>query len=383
MSTTKSSAGYLSFAKFWLALKTLKTNRKIIAHIFQSINSWEKFCAFDAEKIQRFGLTEHQFSQICNAYDCPSVSAQQQLQLLSDWLNQSENHIIFMGDPSYPTQLFDIADPPEILFVRGQINKLNSVQLAMVGSRSSTPLGKDIAYRFANILSQYQLTVTSGLAYGIDAASHRGALNHAGSTIAVLGTGADLIYPKSHQVLADEIVEKNGAIVSDFWLGTPPKPFHFPRRNRLISGLSLGVIVVEANLRSGSLVTAKLAADQGREVFAVPGSIHSPNSKGCHALIKQGAKLVETIEDVLEEFRHLVSKNSKPEKQTETSMVTFQHSLTTVETEVFSSVTYDPVNQEDLLAITNLSTNVLLGVLTRLELLGLIESSRFGFVRSV
>ena len=206
-----------------------------------------------------------------------------------------------LADPDYPRQLLEIPDPPVLLYVKGRTDLLACSALAIVGSRNATPQGIANAESFARAASRAGVTIVSGMALGCDAAAHRGGLEGAGSTVAVIGTGADRIYPARNQALAHAIVE-HGAIVSEFPLGTPPLAANFPRRNRIIAGLARGVLVVEAADRSGTLITARLAAEQGREVFAIPGSIHSPLSKGCHKLIKQGAKLVESAQDILEEI---------------------------------------------------------------------------------
>ena len=218
-----------------------------------------------------------------------------------NWAIGCDQHIITLADPDYPKLLLEIPDPPTLLYVRGRLDLLNRPTLAVVGSRNPTPQGLQNAERFAAALAESGLVIASGLALGIDAAAHRGALSVAGSTIAFVGTGIDRIYPARNRELALEIGTR-GAIVSEFPLGTPVASANFPRRNRLISGVSLGVLVVEAANESGSLITSRLACEQGREVFAIPGSIHSPVSRGCHKLIKQGAKLVETAQDVLEEL---------------------------------------------------------------------------------
>ncbi len=221
------------------------------------------------------------------------------------WAEKSGCHIISLADFLYPSLLKEIPDPPPLLFVRGNPNVLSLPQLAIVGSRNPSAGGRQIAEDYARQLAQVGLTITSGLALGIDAASHEGALQE-GITVAVAGTGPDRIYPARHRDLAHRIVEQ-GAIVSEFPLGTPPLASNFPRRNRIISGLSMGTLVVEAALKSGSLISARLASEQGREVFAIPGSIHNPLSRGCHTLIRQGAKLVENIKDILEELGPLAS----------------------------------------------------------------------------
>lgn len=218
------------------------------------------------------------------------------------WAAEPGNHIITLADPGYPRTLLEIADPPVLLYVKGDPALLATTALALVGARSATPAGAANAEAFASSLAGSGLTIVSGLALGVDAAAHRGALAQPdGKTIAVIGTGADRVYPAKHQALAREIAMR-GAIVSEYPLGTPPLPHNFPRRNRLIAGLSRGVLVVEAAVGSGSLITARLASECGREVFAIPGSIHSPLARGCHRLIRDGAKLVETAADVLDEL---------------------------------------------------------------------------------
>ena len=209
--------------------------------------------------------------------------------------------IVTLGDPRYPNSLLETADPPLLLYAQGRVELLQAPSMAIVGSRNPTPQGAANARAFAAYLSAAGLTVVSGLALGIDAAAHEGGLSAHGSTVAVVGTGLDRVYPKRHLKLAHRIAQ-TGAIVSEFSLGTPPLPAHFPMRNRVIAGLARGTLVVEAALQSGSLITARLASEAGRDVFAIPGSIHSPQSRGCHALIKQGAKLVETAQDILEEL---------------------------------------------------------------------------------
>lgn len=219
------------------------------------------------------------------------------------WAAEPDNHILTLADAGYPKALYDIADPPVLLYAKGRLDMLDRTALAIVGARSATPQGQDNAEAFAAHLAGAGHVIVSGLALGIDAAAHRGALSvEGGATIAVVGTGADRIYPARNQTLARTIAQR-GLILSELPLGTPPLPHNFPRRNRLIAGLARGVLVVEAALGSGSLITARLAAESGREVFAIPGSIHSPLARGCHRLIRDGAKLVETATDILEELR--------------------------------------------------------------------------------
>jgi DNA processing protein len=279
------------------------------------------------------------------------------------WAAQSGQHIVTLADADYPKALLEIADPPSILYVRGNIDLLHRRGLAVVGSRNATPQGVQTAENFSRMLAAQGLTIISGLALGIDAAAHRGTLAAGGKTIAVIGTGADRIYPARNRELALAIAE-HGAIVSEFPLGTPAIASNFPRRNRIISGLSRGVLVVEAAPESGSLITARLAAEQGREVFAIPGSIHSPVARGCHRLIKQGAKLVETAQDILEEF------GNYPEPAADVPAALSAE----CENAVLSALGHDPCTLDDLGERTGLTADRLLTELLTLELAGSIAT---------
>jgi DNA processing protein len=224
------------------------------------------------------------------------------LAAVAAWLEDPANQVVTLADAAYPAQLLQIPDPPPLLYVKGRVELLSRPSVAIVGSRNATAQGAANAEAFARTLSAAGLTVVSGLALGIDTAAHRGGLAETGASVAVLGTGIDIVYPARNRTLAHELAA-HGALVSEYPLGMPPLSGNFPRRNRVISGLALGCLVVEAATDSGSLITARLAAEQGKEVFAIPGSIHSPLTKGCHALIKQGAKLVEAATDILEELK--------------------------------------------------------------------------------
>jgi len=226
---------------------------------------------------------------------------QAQVEKALRWTEGRGRMVLTLADAAYPKQLLEIPDPPPLVYVAGDVALLSSLALAVVGSRNATPQGLQNARAFSRALSEGGLAIVSGLALGVDSEAHRGGLEGRGATVAVLGTGIDVVYPQRNRALAEEIVSR-GALVSEFPLGTEPHAGNFPRRNRLISGLARGCLVIEAAVDSGSLITARLAVDQGRDVFAIPGSIHSPVSKGCHALIKQGAKLVESAQDVLEEL---------------------------------------------------------------------------------
>ncbi|MFM0645387.1 DNA-processing protein DprA [Paraburkholderia bryophila] len=224
-----------------------------------------------------------------------------QLDAVLAWRELPGNQVVMLDDPAYPPALLTMPDPPPLLYIKGRLDLLHTRAVALVGSRSATPQGVEDAERFARALSAAGVTIVSGLALGIDGAAHRGALEGVGGTVAVIGTGADLVYPSAHHALARQIAVK-GVILSEWPLGTPARAANFPQRNRLIAGLVSGVVIVEAAMRSGSLITARLANEMGRDIFALPGSIHAPLSRGCHRIIKQGAKLVETPDEILEEL---------------------------------------------------------------------------------
>jgi DNA processing protein len=290
-----------------------------------------------------------------------------QLELTLDWLSRGEapgqRRILTLGDASYPSGLLQTEDPPLMLYLLGQPEQKLGAAIAVVGSRNPTPQGRENAQRFARAFAEGGITVVSGLALGIDGAAHEGALEGATpdalATIAVVGTGLDRVYPRQHRDLAHRIAER-GLIVSEYTLGTPPLAPNFPRRNRIISALSQGTLVVEAALKSGSLITARMAAEQGREVFAIPGSIHSPQSRGCHALIRQGAKLVESAQDVLEELR---LQPPAPAGAEEAESAEGEDSL-------LAAMGYDPVSVDALVARTGIAASQLQVKLLELELAG-------------
>ena len=320
-----------------------------------------------------FGLPEAVFAQPTSAWqavvgtraaralETPPDDLEAQLDRVLAWLAAgSDRHVVTLGDPLYPQELLQIADPPLMLYVLGDVQTLHHPRrLAIVGSRNPTPQGEANARQFAQALGQADVCVVSGLALGVDGAAHDGALLGGASTIAVVGTGLDRVYPKRHLELAHRIAA-HGAIVSEYPLGTPPLPENFPQRNRIIAGLSQGTLVVEAAVKSGSLITARLAAEQGREVFAIPGSIHAPQSRGCHALIRQGAKLVESAQDILEDLRLTTpaeeSKSPDPGSDREDSLL--------------QAMGYDPVSLDALQARTGLDTAHLQARLLELELAG-------------
>ena len=294
------------------------------------------------------------------------------LQTTLQWLQAGDDRCIAtLGDAAYPSSLLDIEDPPLMLYLLGsqahQVNASHPVNLAIVGSRNPTPQGELNAREFAQSFAQVGLCVVSGLALGIDGAAHDGALLGGGQTIAVVGTGLDRVYPKKHLALAHRIAQQ-GVLMSEFPLGTPPLNANFPRRNRIISGLSRGTLVVEAALKSGSLITARMAVEQGKEVFAIPGSIHSPQSRGCHALIKQGAKLVELAQDVLEELQLSPASGRQTLSPDESSGTNDLRAST--ESALIAVLGYDPVSLDALQARTGMPTPLLQAQLLELELTG-------------
>ena len=279
------------------------------------------------------------------------------------WLEEPGNRIISLADAAYPRLLLEITDPPPLLYVKGDSELLNRAALAVVGSRNATPQGSANAEAFGRELSDGGFTVISGLALGIDAAAHRGGLDGASSSLAVVGTGLDIVYPARNRDLAHQLAAQ-GALVSEFPLGTPALSGNFPRRNRLISGLARGCLIVEAALRSGSLITARYSLEQGRDVFAIPGSIHSPLSKGCHQLIKQGAKLVESSNDILEELGTSTSARTAAPGKMETSP---EH------VEVLAALGFDPLDLDTLCERSGLTPETASAMLLTLELDGTVS----------
>jgi len=285
--------------------------------------------------------------------------------LIAAWLQQQGNHLVTLADASYPQSLLDIPNPPPLLYAKGRLELLNMPSIAVVGSRNASPQGEKNAEEFSAALSRQGLCIVSGMALGIDGAAHQGALKAGGATIAVVGTGLDIVYPARHRHLAHQIAE-HGLIISEFALGTPSRAQNFPRRNRIISGLSQGCLVVEANLQSGSLITARLAVEQGREVFAIPGSIHSPMAKGCHQLIKQGAKLVDSMQDILDEMK--IAPQSVADSPSLEQPVDSEHDP------LLEALGYDPVSLDVLAVRSGLTTERLSAMLLVLELEGKLTS---------
>ncbi|WP_422084478.1 DNA-processing protein DprA [Variovorax sp.] len=343
-----------------------------------------------------FGLPERVFAQPeealrevvslaqAEALRQPPANLQAQVDQTWQWLHNTDNgssrRLVTLGDAGYPASLLEMADPPPMLYVLGaadyDLTQLGH-SIAVVGSRNPTPQGATNARSFARALGEAGLPVVSGLALGVDGAAHQGALDAAGetpclATVAVVGTGLDRVYPARHRDLAHRITQQ-GLIVSELPLGTPPLTQNFPKRNRLIAGLARGTLVVEAALQSGSLITARLTSEQGKEVFAIPGSIHSPQSRGCHALIRQGAKLVESVNDILEELpplQHTPSASPHKNGNGSSSATEAQQAPSSAEAPLLEALGFDPVSLDALSARTGWSAAALQAKLLSLELDG-------------
>ena len=352
------------------------------------------------ELLSHFGLPENIFGANYSALQkcvseklaltlssAPDDHIRTQIDATLEWCMHTGNQVLTFADANYPSSLLTIADPPPVLYVKGRAELLNRKTIAMVGSRNATLQGIQNARRFAHVLSTAGLTVVSGLALGIDGAAHEGALSEVtteGSTIAVTGTGLDLVYPAKHRELAHQIAV-HGCLVSEYPLGTPGIASNFPRRNRIISGLSQGVLVVEAAAQSGSLITARSALEQGRDVFAIPGSIHSPLSKGCHQLIRQGAKLVESAQDILEEIHiqnfPLKEKFSPPYVDVNAAVNSVNPSAMTIQ--LLHAAGHDPVSVDELAARTTMTMAEVQASLLELELEGRIERLASGMYQAL
>ncbi len=370
----------------WLALlRTPGVGPRRFQALCDHFDSPQQVFDLSSEELKQLGLPAHTRQQLKNP---PWSAVERDLA----WQQPPNREILTLHDPRYPALLKEIADPPPLLFVQGDTTLLSYPQLAMVGSRNPSSSGRRNAYEISQALTASGLLITSGLALGIDGVSHQAALawhnkrgDH-GATIAVIGSGLDRIYPSAHHKLAQQI-SAQGALISEFPLGTPPLAKHFPRRNRIISGLSLGVLVVEAALRSGSLITARLAAEQGREVFALPGSIHNPQSRGCHALIRQGAKLVEGIDEIMEELQPLARFNhnatqarlAKPMPKPAPEPTQQPTPLDRRSQEILAILSHDPISVDHLVKQSRLTAEALSSILLVMELEGLVTSSAGGF----
>jgi DNA processing protein len=310
-----------------------------------------------------------------------NLQAQYQQQAWRDCLENIETRvdncgatIIPITSADYPPLLRQIVGAPPLLYVRGNSENLHLPQIAVVGSRRMTRGGETNAFEWSKYLAAGGFVITSGLAQGVDGIAHSGALAAMGKTIAVMGTGIDSIYPREHRRLAENIIDQGGTLVTEFDPGAPPLPTHFPRRNRIISGLSLGVLVVEAAPRSGSLITARYALEQDREVFAIPGSIHNPQSRGCHQIIKQGAHLVERAEDIIHELQGALSGLAVLPEQSSSALEVGEKNLLADELKLLSVLGFEPVDMDSLANDGLFSTAELSRLLVTLELKGLVEN---------
>ncbi|MEE9494133.1 MAG: DNA-processing protein DprA [Gammaproteobacteria bacterium] len=373
---TESKTSRQETLRYWLALlQTPGIGSSRFTAMLEQFESVQSVFSSSVNDLQQAGLSK----KTITALQQPDW---QQVDNALAWAQGTANHIVLRSDPVYPHLLTEIDSPPPLLFVHGNVDILNNLQLAIVGSRNPTQGGKDTAKSFSYYLANQGLTITSGLALGIDAIAHQGALDAKGPTIAVMGTGLDRVYPARNRDLAHKIAD-TGALISEFPPGTPPLPANFPRRNRIISGMSLGVLVVEAAKQSGSLITARTAMEQGREVFAIPGSIHNPLSRGCHAIIRQGAKLVETGEHILEELGalalHSLTQEEIPLVNNSSSNLSEQEDYQ----KLLECMGYDPVTIDELITRSGLTSDHLSSMLLLLELDGYITPVHgVGYCRS-
>ncbi len=353
--------------KYWLALNKLKDIGPIkIKSLIERFGSAEAAWKADADLLK--DVSGFGSATVKTFIDSrKEVDVEKEARVLSE---HKDIKILTLPQNDYPENLKNIYDPPPVLYLKGNIPGKKAI--AIVGTRSASHYGLEIAERLAFELSNLGFTIVSGMAEGIDTAAHKGALRAGGSTVAVFGCGLDIIFPPSNRELSREIVEK-GALVSEFSLGTPPDKWTFPRRNRIISGLSLGVIVVEGNYDSGAMITAKLALEQGREVFAVPGLIDSHKSKGPHWLIKQGAKLVESPDDVLEELKMIVPEIQKRQKEAEIAQEKDYSSLSNKEIQLVEVLSNEPVHIDILSARSNLPIYEISSLLVQLEIKGFVK----------
>ena len=338
---------------------------KRLAHIESRINDLRRITHYKQQDLCALGF---ELSTIKHILNPDYRSADEALH----WQEQDGCHLLLWDDKEYPQLLREIKHPPPVLFVKGNVAALKQTQLAMVGSRNPSYSGRETAYDFAYALAEAGITITSGMAIGIDTASHQGALAAGGTTLAVLGSGVNVIYPRCNKALSEKIVE-HGALISEFPLREKPKAQYFPQRNRIISGLSHGVLITEATLRSGSLITANFALEQNRDVFAIPGSIHNPLSKGCHHLIKQGATLVEKLDDLMDEMNPSWRQQSLA-KETHCQLADDYQKLV-------KCIDYESTSVELIINRSKISPQMVLSMLTELEVAGQITATPGGYTR--
>jgi DNA processing protein len=378
-----------SHLRYWLATLLMpQVGPRKIMRWLTSFSDIESLFNAKAADLKAAGISE-KYHHTIHQPDWNAVDAE------LDWLASANHHIVCVMDDAYPALLKQSSDPPLVLYVRGNISALHYPQLAVVGARNATFAGCTHAEQFAYYLAKSGFAITSGLALGVDGAAHRGALSAKGVTIGVAGTGLLVKYPAKHASLFDEIAESNGAVISEFPLHTPPRSENFPRRNRIIAGLSLGVLVVEAALKSGSLITARHALEQGREVFAIPGSIQHTLSRGCHHLIQQGAKLVEKASDIVDELQALLAiahhqvnalvqekqdaNISKCKLNNQEVKLRLPHNLRSL----LNYIPYDVIPLDMIVSQSGLTASEVSSMLLTLELNGYIETAFGGYQRCV
>jgi DNA processing protein len=355
--------------KHWLTLRhTAGVGPNTFHALLDAFGSVEAALGANASQLSQIGIKSNAITALTNR-ERPDIQAD------LDWFAQVGHHIITLQDERYPAQLKTLSDAPPLLYVRGDTDYLNRPQLAIVGTRNPTASGRNTAKEFANHLADAGITITSGLASGIDGASHEGALLGLAGTIAVVAHGLDIVYPAQHQQLAQNISE-HGAVISEMPIGAQPTRGSFPRRNRLISALALGTLVVEAAQKSGSLITARYALEQNREVFAIPGSIHNPMARGCHQLIRQGAKLVESVNDILEDLSINLSQTSgypqKPrtniQKKPTEKTNDLHKTLDPHHQKLLKCLAYEPASVDELVSQSGFSAAEVASMLLILEL---------------
>lgn len=359
----------------WICLSMVpNVGPKTLQKILEQGISPEQIFQFTKEQLESLKLSAKSIQHILSH---PPSHPSKEYEATLNWAQGDNHHLITPYDALYPDRLKQIATAPPLLMVKGMVECLSLPQVAIVGSRYPTAAGQAQAFEFSQQLTHEGLVITSGLAKGIDAYAHKGALQAGGKTIAVLGTGLHEIYPKQHKRLAEEIAEQ-GAVVSEFPLHTKGLPGHFPRRNRIVSGLSLGTLVIEATLKSGSLITARQALEQNREVFAIPGPISNPQKSGCHYLIKQGASLVEKPEDILEELSLLMvsSEQAMDNNESRAEQDALIYKLEPDQYSVLKAVDYDGVNLDELINRTALEISFISVTLMDLELNGLVRQEQ-------